>query len=76
MALELYGLRLSGNEQLLPLREVTFCIDSSQAQALSEFFARCAREMESNPRWDHEHFVGGNIPDVIVACSAGTHGKD
>lgn len=66
--MKVFGYRQSDCDELLELREATVCVSGpAEATALSEFFARCAREMEENPRWDHVHFSGGDIPDVIVA---------
>lgn len=66
MAMEIYGYRRSDDDGLLELREVSICVDASEAAALSAFFARCARAIETNPAWEHEHFSGENAPDLIV----------
>jgi hypothetical protein len=67
MMFKLYGYERQNYEKLLELREVTICIDSASALALSEFFAQCAKQMEMNPEWNHRHFSGGEIPDLIVS---------
>lgn len=66
MAFKIYGYAQSDKEHLLELQEVTICICASQALALSDFFAQCAQEMKSNSAWEHEHFRGGENPDLIV----------
>jgi hypothetical protein len=70
MMFKLYGYGCQNGEELMELREVTICIDSAHALALSEFFAQCAKQMEMSPEWEHEHFSGGNIPDLIVFNSS------
>jgi hypothetical protein len=67
MAFKLYGYSQSDDGELLELREATVCVGPAEARALSKFFARCAQEMESTPDWDHVHFSGGSVPDLIVA---------
>lgn len=69
MSIEIYGYKLSGDDELLELREVSLCVDAREASALSEFFARCARAIETDPGWEHEHFSHGKAPDVIVVSS-------
>ncbi len=66
MTFNLYGYARSDDEQLLALREVTVYVDAKQALALSEFFAQCARKMDANPAWEHEHFSVGDACDLIV----------
>ena len=60
-----YGYSLNNQKKLLEMKEVTFQISQNEAQKLAEFFLRCATEM-TKPNWDHEHFNGGDIPDIIV----------
>lgn len=69
--MKMFGYRLSHDDELLELREATVCVSSpAEARTLSAFFARCAREMECNSEWDHAHYSGGNVPDLIVAKNA------
>lgn len=60
-----YGYSLNNQKQLLEMKEVTFQISQNEAQKLADFFLKCATEMTKS-NWDHEHFNGGGIPDVIV----------
>lgn len=66
MEFKLYGYILNDTDLPTELREVTLCIDASQAQALSDFFARCAEQMRSDAGWEHAHFAGGGERDIIV----------
>jgi hypothetical protein len=63
-----YGYSLKNKKKLLEMKEVTFQVSQKEAQQLADFFSKCATEM-TKPNWDHEHFNGGNIPDVIVLIS-------
>ena len=65
----LYGYSSSGAGRLLKLREVTLFADSKQVRDLSKFLAQCAKEMKTNPEWEHQHFAGGEFADIIVANS-------
>ncbi len=67
--LDLYGYSETDDKQLLKLREVTICADSKQVRAISEFFVRCANEMDANPEWGHQHFGGGGEASDIIVCS-------
>jgi hypothetical protein len=67
--LRAYGYDVRGGETLLELQEVTICVDSRQAKALSEFLAGCAREMETNPDWEHRHF-DSEAPTQLIIFSA------
>lgn len=54
------------------LSEATLYLNAAEMVKLSEFLAKCAREVEEFERWDHEHFADflGNDkydgPDIIV----------
>lgn len=66
--MKVFGYSVTNEDELLELRETTVCVsDAAEARALSALFLQCAREMESNPEWDHVHFSGGSVPDLIVA---------
>lgn len=68
-----HGIQLFGYErgkteegQLLRLSEASVVVDAKEARALGEFFLRCAQGISSEPKWEHEHFNGGGIGDIIV----------
>lgn len=62
--MKLYGYSQSSSD-LMQLQEVTFQISSEEAERLAVFFHKCSQEMNS-PHWNHEHFDGGALPDVII----------
>lgn len=66
MTIKLYGYGLLNGKNLIELQEVTICVDQSKALALRDFFARCAEQMQLNPKWEHEHFQGDESADIIV----------
>jgi len=63
--MKIYGYDQKDQENLLELREITFQISPEEAQQIANFFTMCAKRMVI-PNWEHEHFNGGNSPDIIV----------
>ena len=62
--MKLYGYSQNSSD-LMQLQEVTFQISSEEAERLAVFFHKCSQEMNA-PHWNHEHFDGGILPEVII----------
>ena len=55
-------------ETSLELDEVAICFHTTEeAMKFAEFALSCAKDMERyGDNWDHEHFVGGEVPDITI----------
>jgi len=70
--MKIYGYSNNTEQEPMELSEVTLSTCPDTLRELSQFFLKCAEEIESNKeQWDHEHFTSKNIyesesPQLIV----------
>ena len=70
--MKIYGYNAASTQDVpSELSEVTISASSKTLMELSEFFKRCAEQIEENGEaWEHEHFESecfdGGTPSVVV----------
>ena len=58
--MKIYGYSNNTNEEPMKLNEVTISANPDSLREISEFLLKCAKEIENNNKWEHEHFTSLN----------------
>ena len=58
--MKIYGYTNNTNEEPMELNEVTISANPDSLREMSEFLLKCAKEIETNSEWEHEHFTSTN----------------
>ena len=69
--MKLFGYPEGSYDQLVTLSEVTVQAGPETLKAIAGFLLKCAREMEEDDSWEHEHFLDSEFteessPEVIL----------
>jgi hypothetical protein len=69
--MKLFGYIDGNDDQLFKLSEVTLQAEPKALESVANFLLKCAKEMEGNDSWEHEHFsdsvfASDVLPDIIV----------
>lgn len=64
--IKVQGYLSSSPETFVELGQVAIFVDQSTARELGEFLIWCAKSMDSNQEWDHEHFSPGEECDLQI----------
>ncbi|MEL6563924.1 MAG: hypothetical protein AAFQ59_05735 [Pseudomonadota bacterium] len=56
------------SQKVLELDSVAICFESpEEARGFAKFAQSCAEDMRrSGDDYDHEHFAGGEVPDITI----------
>lgn len=60
-----FGYIENNNDQLFRLSEVTLQADPKTLKLVANFLLKCAKEMEGNESWEHEHFSDSSFADAV-----------
>ncbi len=67
--MKLYGCLSGKDDQLEKIKSVSLCFEShAEAQKFADFADECAKKMKAwGEDYDHEHFAGGELADIVIA---------
>lgn len=64
--MKVFGYIEGNHDQLFRLSEVTLQAEPQTLKAVANFLLKCAKEMEDDDSWEHEHFADSTFADVVL----------